>query len=98
MAKAANAFGALDILVNNAGIGGSRSIHELENENWDEIISVNLGSVFRFSKRAMAALKQSSHGRASSTLPPCSAFWVSAARRISRPLRQVSSPQPGRGG
>jgi 3-oxoacyl-[acyl-carrier protein] reductase len=57
------AFGGIDILVNNAGIGGSRAIHELEDEDWDEMMTANLASVFRLSKRALPELKRSSQAR-----------------------------------
>jgi NAD(P)-dependent dehydrogenase (short-subunit alcohol dehydrogenase family) len=43
-------FGACDILVNNAGVGGSRSVGKLPAERWNEVIDVNLSSVFRLCK------------------------------------------------
>ena len=34
-------FGRIDVLVNNAGIGGeSKTIHELTEKDWDEVIDV----------------------------------------------------------
>ncbi|HJN59470.1 MAG TPA: SDR family NAD(P)-dependent oxidoreductase, partial [Alphaproteobacteria bacterium] len=39
-------FGHIDILVNNAGIGRTAMIGEMSVEMWDEMIAVNLRSVF----------------------------------------------------
>ena len=45
--EAKRKFGRVDILVNNAGIGGFTSpLHELDVNNWDEILNTNLRGVF----------------------------------------------------
>jgi 3-oxoacyl-[acyl-carrier protein] reductase len=45
--QAKRKFGRVDILVNNAGIGGFASpLHELDLNNWDEIMNTNLRGVF----------------------------------------------------
>jgi NAD(P)-dependent dehydrogenase (short-subunit alcohol dehydrogenase family) len=45
--RLANHFGPVDILVNNAGIEGSASlVHEIEEEIWDRVMSVNLKASF----------------------------------------------------
>lgn len=49
----------LDILVNNAGTTRLGSIEELSLEQWDELLKLNLTSVFLCSKYALALLKQS---------------------------------------
>ncbi|MGH9773701.1 MAG: SDR family oxidoreductase [Candidatus Acidiferrales bacterium] len=43
-------FGAIDILVNNAGIGIFRSLPELSEADWDNVIDTNLKSVFLMSR------------------------------------------------
>lgn len=43
---AKNKFGAIDILVNNAGIDKFQLFTDITNEDWDEMISNNLNSVF----------------------------------------------------
>jgi 2-deoxy-D-gluconate 3-dehydrogenase len=47
-----SAFGRLDILVNNAGTISRRPAAEYPDELWDEVIEVNLSSVFRLSRAA----------------------------------------------
>jgi 3-oxoacyl-[acyl-carrier protein] reductase len=49
-------FGRLDILVNNAGIGGSRPIGEADDEAIDRMLRVNLRSVLRLTREALALL------------------------------------------
>ncbi|SEM42543.1 3-oxoacyl-[acyl-carrier-protein] reductase [bacterium A37T11] len=46
-------FGALDIVVNNAGITKDQLLIKLTEESWDEVINVNLKSVFNVSKAAI---------------------------------------------
>ncbi len=43
-------FGKLDILVNNAGITRDNLLMRMKEEEWDDIMQVNLKSVFRASK------------------------------------------------
>jgi 3-oxoacyl-[acyl-carrier protein] reductase len=47
MAEAADHFGRIDILVNNAGITRDRMAHRLSDEDWSDVIDVNLGGTFR---------------------------------------------------
>ena len=54
-------FGKLDILVNNAGIFPKiKQLHEIEEEEWSEVIDVNLTGQFRFTKEAIPFLKKTS--------------------------------------
>ena len=51
-------FGRLDLMVNNAGIAGpaSKALLETSEEDWDQIMSVNLRGVFLCCKRAIAEM------------------------------------------
>ena len=40
-------FGQIDVLVNNAGIGLAGNITEMPEEDWDNLMNINLKSVFR---------------------------------------------------
>jgi len=42
-------YGRLDILVNNAGIYENDLIGEMANEQWDDVIQVNLTGTFQLS-------------------------------------------------
>jgi 2-deoxy-D-gluconate 3-dehydrogenase len=43
-------FGRIDILVNNAGIIRRQNVLEFNEENWDDVMNVNLKSLFYLSK------------------------------------------------
>lgn len=54
-------FGSVDVLVNNAGITMDTLMMRMTEEQWDTVISVNLKSVFNFTKAAQKyMLKQKS--------------------------------------
>jgi|SRR5579863_135706 len=52
MDRSIQEFGSVDILVNNAGTIRRAPAAELPMEDWDEVIAVNLTSVFRLSQLA----------------------------------------------
>jgi len=54
-------FGKLDILVNNAGIFPKiKQLHEIDEDDWNEILDVNLTGQFRFTKEAIPHLQKTS--------------------------------------
>jgi 2-deoxy-D-gluconate 3-dehydrogenase len=62
MADTISRFGRLDILINNAGIIRRRPAAEHDDELWDEVIEVNLSSVFRLSRAAGAHMIERQQG------------------------------------
>lgn len=57
------AFGELDILVNNAGITRDNLLMRMKEEEWDDIMQVNLKSVFRASKAVLRGMMKQRSGR-----------------------------------
>ena len=54
-------FGKLDILVNNAGIFPKiKQLHEINEDEWNEVLDVNLTGQFRFTKEAIPHLQKTS--------------------------------------
>ena len=56
-------FGKIDILVNNAGITRDNLLMRMKEEEWDEIMQVNLKSVFRASKAVLRGMMKQRSGR-----------------------------------
>jgi len=56
-------LGHLDILVNNAGYGNGRSGSETTNEEWNEIINVDLNACFRLARHASVGMIRRGWGR-----------------------------------
>jgi len=56
-------FGAIDILVNNAGTIKRAPAVEFPQEYWDQVIAVNLSSVFRISQLAGRHMLQQGRGK-----------------------------------
>jgi NAD(P)-dependent dehydrogenase (short-subunit alcohol dehydrogenase family) len=50
-------FGRLDYLVNNAGIGDASPLHQTDDAKLDRYLDINLRSVMRFSREAIAVME-----------------------------------------
>jgi len=59
----AKQHGVITILVNNAGITKDNLLARMSDEEWNDIISTNLTSVFRLSKGVMRGMMKARHGR-----------------------------------
>lgn len=57
------AFGSVDILVNNAGIQHVAAVDAFPDETWDQLIAINLSSVFHTIKAALPSMKARGWGR-----------------------------------
>lgn len=56
-------FGGVDILVNNAGITRDNLMMRMKDEEWDDIITTNLNSVFKISKAVLRHMMKKRDGR-----------------------------------
>ena len=55
-------FGALDVLVNNAGVLSAGDVVETTEEQWREIVDVNITSLFFISKSAVIQMRKQGGG------------------------------------
>jgi 3-oxoacyl-[acyl-carrier protein] reductase len=55
--------GTPTVLVNNAGITRDNLLLRMKNEEWDDIMNTNLGSVFRLSKGVLRGMMKARRGR-----------------------------------
>ncbi len=56
-------FGQIDILVNNAGVNRDRTIARMSDEQWDEVISTDLSSMFYCTNAAVGGMRERNYGR-----------------------------------
>lgn len=56
-------YGKIDILVNNAGITRDRTFRNLSEEEWNEVIDVNLNSVFLTTSAVINQMLEQKYGR-----------------------------------
>ena len=55
-------FGAIDILVNNAGISRDNLLLRMTAEQWDEVMDINLKSVFNMTKLSIRTMMKARSG------------------------------------
>jgi 3-oxoacyl-[acyl-carrier protein] reductase len=61
--RAEEVMGRIDILVNNAGITRDNLFIRLKDEDWDQVIAVDLTSGFRLARAAVRGMMRRRHGR-----------------------------------
>jgi 3-oxoacyl-[acyl-carrier protein] reductase len=57
------ALGEISILVNNAGISRPQPLEQITEQDWDEILTVNLKSMFLVTQAVLPAMRQRRWGR-----------------------------------
>lgn len=55
--------GKLDILVNNAGVTRDNLVMRMKDDDWHQVISVNLEAAFRLARAAARPMMKARHGR-----------------------------------
>ncbi len=55
--------GTPSILINNAGITRDNLLMRMKSEEWDDVININLGSLFRLSKAVVRGMMKARKGR-----------------------------------
>jgi 3-oxoacyl-[acyl-carrier protein] reductase len=63
VAEVEASIGAVDILVNNAAIARPRKLEEITETEWDEVLTVNLKSVFLVTQAVIGGMRQRKWGR-----------------------------------
>jgi 3-oxoacyl-[acyl-carrier protein] reductase len=61
--KSEEAMGQLDILVSNAGITKDNLLVQLRDEDWDQVVAVNLTASFRLARAALRGMMRRRFGR-----------------------------------
>ncbi len=56
-------LGNIDVLVNNAGITRDAVLHRMTEAQWNEVIHVNLASIFNMTRNVIEGMRERSYGR-----------------------------------
>ena len=56
-------FGTVLVLVNNAGVRADGLSMQLEDDEWEHVLSTNLSGAFRATRRALKGMMRARHGR-----------------------------------
>lgn len=63
VAKVISEYGKIDVLINNAGIIRDRSILKMSREEWDQVMHVNVDSLYITAKAIVPHMKTANYGR-----------------------------------
>ncbi|MEQ8220284.1 MAG: SDR family oxidoreductase [Arenibacter sp.] len=63
VAKIISEYGKIDVLINNAGIIRDRSILKMSREEWDQVMRVNVDSLYITAKAVVPHMKSANYGR-----------------------------------
>jgi len=63
IAEAAERLGGLDVFVHSVGINRRKPIEEYDDDDWDDIVSINLSSAFYTAQAALPRMRAQRHGR-----------------------------------
>ena len=61
--KIASEYGAPAVLVNNAGITADNLLMRMKDDEWEDVLATNLGSVYRLSKAVLRGMTKARWGR-----------------------------------
>jgi 3-oxoacyl-[acyl-carrier protein] reductase len=102
--RAEEAMGQLDILVANAGVARDNLLVQLRDEDWDQVIAVNLSATFRLSRAAVRGMMRRRFGRivaitsvVGSTGNPGQANYVAAKAGIAGMIKAIAAEYAKRG-
>jgi 3-oxoacyl-[acyl-carrier protein] reductase len=102
--RAEEAMGQLDVLVANAGVTRDNLLVQLRDEDWDQVIAINLSATFRLSRAALRGMMRRRFGRViaitsvvGSTGNPGQANYVAAKAGIAGMIKAMAQEYAKRG-
>src|SRR4029078_1163807 len=102
--RAEEAMGQLDVLVANAGVTKDNLFVQLRDEDWDQVIAINLSATFRLARAAVRGMMRRRFGRiiaitsvVGATGNPGQANYVAAKAGISGMIKSIAQEYAKRG-
>jgi 3-oxoacyl-[acyl-carrier protein] reductase len=102
--RAEEVMGQLDVLVTNAGVTRDNLLVQLRDEDWDQVIAVNLSATFRLTRAAVRGMMRRRFGRViaitsvvGATGNPGQANYVAAKAGIAGMMKAVAQEYAKRG-
>jgi 3-oxoacyl-[acyl-carrier protein] reductase len=102
--RAEEAMGQLDILVANAGVARDNLLVQLRDEDWEQVIAVNLSATFRLARAAVRGMMRRRFGRivaitsvVGTTGNPGQANYVAAKAGIAGMIKAIAAEYARRG-
>ena len=102
--RAEEAMGQLDILVANAGVTRDNLLVQLRDEDWEQVIAINLSATFRLSRAAVRGMMRRRFGRVIAitsvvgiTGNPGQANYVAAKAGITGMIKSIAQEYAKRG-
>ena len=102
--RAEEAMGQLDILVANAGVTRDNLLVQLRDEDWDQVIAINLSATFRLARAAVRGMMRRRFGRViaitsvvGATGNPGQANYVAAKAGITGMVKALAQEYAKRG-
>jgi 3-oxoacyl-[acyl-carrier protein] reductase len=102
--RAEEAMGQLDILVANAGVTRDNLLVQLRDEDWDQVIAINLSATFRLARAAVRGMMRRRFGRViaitsvvGATGNPGQANYVAAKAGITGMIKALAQEYAKRG-
>jgi 3-oxoacyl-[acyl-carrier protein] reductase len=102
--RAEEAMGQLDVLVANAGVTRDNLLVQLRDEDWDQVIAINLSATFRLSRAAVRGMMRRRFGRViaitsvvGTTGNPGQANYVAAKAGITGMIKAMAQEYAKRG-
>jgi 3-oxoacyl-[acyl-carrier protein] reductase len=102
--RAEEAMGRLDVLVANAGVTRDNLLVQLRDEDWQEVIAINLSATFRLARAAVRGMMRRRFGRiiaitsvVGTTGNPGQANYVAAKAGIAGMMKTIAQEYAKRG-
>lgn len=102
--RAEEAMGKLDILIPNAGVARDNLLVQLRDEDWEQVIAINLSATFRLARAALRGMMRRRFGRivaitsvVGTTGNPGQANYVAAKAGITGMIKAVAAEYAKRG-